>query len=628
MAAVSLGSAAQGKRHVYIYSEALVDCTVPHDVTHVQVIASMIHDHAFYGCSSLVQATISSSSLTVAGPGAFYFCTNLRRVEFPSTLKKIEIDAFTGCNSLDHLQLREGLTDIGHHAFFDCVSLKHISKLPSSLKRIGDEAFASCESLASIELPEGLQEVGAEAFVDCSRLQMAKLTSPHTKMRAGAFSRCSSLMTVELPEGLEVIGKAWFTGCSSLTTINFPLSLNEIQDEAFSECTSLPFLNLPVGLTSIGNSSFARCSSLITVDVPSNVKTMGTDVFSACSSLSSISLPESLEIIDVQAFANCTSLTHVRIPPNVTAIETSAFTSCDKLISLELPPVGLKAFAASNVFGCPFLVNVAFSSALECELVRISSEEVMDDLKLGTPQSNPSELLDKIQHRFDLLPLHRICYYQSYYPLEDTLKELRILRRRDLEADAYEMTPFHILALSRTPSIDILPELFKKYEQNVDILCIRDKFGSTPIDYLCLNFTPEGTALFRSWLPSILGKRLRWIGLERWKSEVLTAVDRTISSVNLSSRKKELQSLYFELASVERVESISLLEVALWQAKFDDYKVEGVKPFKRRRLEHASEAAIDDRKLCRINCGADVVIPNVLSFLGKICREDYTVSGF
>jgi hypothetical protein len=59
------------------------------------------------------------------------------------------------------------------------------------------------------------------------------------------------------------------------------------------------------------------------------------------------------------------------------------------------------------------------------------------------------------------------------------------------KVDSFGMTPFHILALSQTPNLSLLQALLKVYK--VDIIHARDKLGSTPIDYLCLNHTHKGT---------------------------------------------------------------------------------------------------------------------------------------
>jgi hypothetical protein len=50
-----------------------------------------------------------------------------------------------------------------------------------------------------------------------------------------------------------------------------------------------------------------------------------------------------------------------------------------------------------------------------------------------------------------------------------------------------------------------------------------------------------------------------------------------------------------------------------------------VAPSKSRRLDKAHLDGVD-RRSCRINSGADVVISNVLPFLDNVCREDCITS--
>jgi hypothetical protein len=86
-------------------------------------------------------------------------------------------------------------------------------------------------------------------------------------------------------------------------------------------------------------------------------------------------------------------------------------------------------------------------------------EEFMEKLKLGTVVSNFDDLVSKLLHRFDALPVHRLCYYQSYYPLTEAMKNLRQSMDADPSAgtkvDSFGMTPFHILALAQTPNLSL-----------------------------------------------------------------------------------------------------------------------------------------------------------------------------
>jgi hypothetical protein len=167
------------------------------------------------------------------------------------------------------------------------------------------------------------------------------------------------------------------------------------------------------------------------------------------------------------------------------------------------------------------------------------------------------------------------------------------------KVDSFGMTPFHILALSQTPNLSLFQALLKVYK--VGIMCTRDKFGSTPIDYICLNRTHEATTAIQSLLPTILVDRLHWLGLVRWQSDILTAMNESLA-VEGSSRRRAVGLLSFKVATYELLESMSLLELALWKVKLIDG---------------------DDRQSCRINSGAEVVISNVLSFLDKVFRSDY-----
>jgi hypothetical protein len=199
--------------------------------------------------------------------------------------------------------------------------------------------------------------------------------------------------------------------------------------------------------------------------------------------------------------------------------------------------------------------------------------QLMENLKFRHFASDFDDLASKLQHRFDALPVHKMCYYQSYYPLKEVMKNLRQTMDGDPSAgtkvDAFGMTPFHILALSQTPDLHLFQELIKVCK--VDIIHARDKFGSTPMDYLCLNHTPDSAMVIQSLLPAIFAPCLQWLGLARWKSDILTAIDKALLATEWSSRSIAIGILYFKLATFERLESMSLLELALWKVKIDEY---------------------------------------------------------
>jgi hypothetical protein len=589
---------------------------------------------------------------------------NVTHVKVHPSVKEIHNNAFVGCLSLVEVEFSEGLEVIGDGAFWNCKNLKHINKLPSTLREIGDEAFRHCASLDSIEFPEGLQVIGESAFVECLELKRIKIPSAHMVIEKWAFAKCTCLVSVELSEGLQVIGEYWFYECTSLTTVNVPSSVIEIQDSAFAYCTSLASLDLSEGLQSIGFGLFAGCKSLATLHIPSTVCKIGTCVFGGCTGLRSITLPGALEIIGYEMFYGCTLLTHIEIPPKVTNIGVQAFQYCEGLKHLRIPSsvveIGALAFAycrqltsvhllgnlhtieERTFYECSSLTHARIPSSVTriesgafANCTRLISLELPEGLEMIDtdnlePRSNLNDLVSKLQH-LDDLPVHRLCYYQSYYPVMEAMENLRQSMDADPAAgnkvDAFGMTPFHILALSQTPNLSLFQALVKVYK--VDIIGAKDKFGSNPIDYLCMNHIPASATVIQSLLPTIFAERVRWLGLVRWKSDMVDAMDEALA-VEWASRRREIRLLYFKLATYERLESVSLLELALWKVKIDSCKAaydtdhergEECRS-KRPRLDRAHLDGVD-RQSCRIKSGADVVISNVLPFLDTVCREDY-----
>jgi hypothetical protein len=504
---------------------------------------------------------------------------NLTHVRVDPSVKEIQKKAFRNCRSLVKVEFFEGLEQIGSWAFIGCQNLKHVNKLPSTLQEIGDYGFSCCYNLDSIELPEGLQVVGRSAFWECSRLERIKIPSAHVVIKSHAFCACIRLTSVDLPEGLQAIGEGWFAECTSLTHVRIPSSVVRIESTAFVNCTQLV----------------------------------------------SLELPEGLEILDLNG-------------------------SYNDYGSLDGYYMGHKG---PNISGCESLVNLVIPSEQHVEqLYYYDDEEFMENLKLGTVVNNFHDLVSKLQHRFDALPVHRLCYYQSYHPLTEALENLRKSIDADPSAgtkvDSFGMTPFHILALAQKPNLSLFQALMNVYK--VDIIHTRDKFGSTPFDYLCLNHTSDDSAmLIESLLQRTIVQRIQWLGLARWKADISTGLDlalgvlgwspepRTIQikalAAGWSFRKREIGVLHSKLAAYERLESISLLALALWKVKIDDCKVasetdderEEESSPKRPRLDKAQLDGVD-RQSCRINSGADVVISNVLPYLDKVCREDYCVA--
>ena len=242
---------------------------------------------------------------------AFHGCTSLESIEIPCGVTEIENYAFVGCTSLKSIIIQNGVKNIGEEVFEDCISLVHVI-LPSSIIEIGSGAFSGCKLLNSIKLPNKIATISTCMFSGCTSLEYIKIPDSIMEIEDGAFENCSSLKSVILPDNIEFIGTGCFSGCTSLTSFVIPSNIAEIEECMFENCTSIESIIIPTSITSIGYKAFYGCKSL-----------------------KSISIPESTEEIEALAFDSCISLYSIKIPRNVKKIGAGVFNHCNKSLQIH-----------------------------------------------------------------------------------------------------------------------------------------------------------------------------------------------------------------------------------------------------------------------------------------------------
>lgn len=107
------------------------------------------------------------------GEDAFFYCTDLARVQLHAGLQKIESNAFDGCCSLYNITIPFTVQAIGWRAFGDCRYLK-IVHLHKWLQWIDAEDYFCCSSLKDITIPSTVQVIGENAFGECATLVSAR----------------------------------------------------------------------------------------------------------------------------------------------------------------------------------------------------------------------------------------------------------------------------------------------------------------------------------------------------------------------------------------------------------------------------------------------------------------------
>lgn len=186
--------------------------TVPDTVTKVGVMA-------FGYCYSLESIEFSANcALETFSHGMFGADSALKKIIFPSSVKRVEGFAFSGCASLKEAVLGEGLEFIGAGAFTDCTLLESII-LPPSLVTIGDRAFYG-SGLKSVEIPDSVRDresgdsvlkgLGYGAFENCASLVSATIGSGITKISSAAFGYCLNLQKVYIPSSVKEVEGAYY----------------------------------------------------------------------------------------------------------------------------------------------------------------------------------------------------------------------------------------------------------------------------------------------------------------------------------------------------------------------------------------------------------------------------------
>ena len=252
----------------------------------------------------------------------------------PENVTIIGDHAFSGCKSLVDVKIPESITKIGNSAFAYCESLASIT-IPKNVTSIGDYAFGDCKNLASVAIPEGVTSIGEYAFTACKSLASVAIPEGVTSISNGMFDGCKKLKSVALPASITSIGVYAFSGCKKLVNVKIPESVTEIGNRAFAYCESLASIAIPESVTSIGEYTFRECKRLASATIPASITCISENMFDKCKSLASVTISDGIARIGELAFADCESIESVEIPASITSIGFFAFYGCKSLKSVN-----------------------------------------------------------------------------------------------------------------------------------------------------------------------------------------------------------------------------------------------------------------------------------------------------
>ncbi len=374
---------------IYAYYGYDVCVTVPEEIDGTPVKA--IGDNAFYDNSYLCML-ILPEGVEVIGESAFEWCENLLYVDFPSTLEKIEANAFNCGYKSYELTLPEGLEVIGENAFANAIQLSGTLVLPEGLTTIEGGAFSGCGWLEEVYVPATVETIGEKAFADCgvSYVVFEGLELP--EIAQTAFENCWYLADIDLhPEadkqqmldmqafadaadltcrvwraqnpnadliedGLDVYENGVMTAYTGTQSHIRPYDIDynnatvyALGEGVFKGNTSIEYFAVPHSdeFTTIGAQAFEG-STLKNIDLFDSVTTIGAEAFKDCSALTELTIPASVTSIGEGAFDGMTALEKVTILCDMSLLPEGSFADASALRNVYVGEKKLSTFVFTD----------------------------------------------------------------------------------------------------------------------------------------------------------------------------------------------------------------------------------------------------------------------------------------
>lgn len=186
---------------------------------------------------SMLKLTIDGSQqdCTIIQIGSRSLPTSVQTVTIPSTVTRLQNDAFNNCTALTDVifQNRNTLKYIGDNAFMGTLITSFIGG--TDLYAIGQYAFWNCSSLRWVDLSAstfirnnfiGRMRFKEQYIYDYERAAIEKQVSSekdaieyNNALYNGAFQGCRSLKWIYLPPNLERMSGSLLAGCKNLETV-------------------------------------------------------------------------------------------------------------------------------------------------------------------------------------------------------------------------------------------------------------------------------------------------------------------------------------------------------------------------------------------------------------------------
>jgi len=190
---------------------------------------------------------------------AFYQDMDLTEYQIEDGITRIGEFAFAR-SGLTSLTIPEGVTEIGYGAFYHCDQLKEIN-IPSTVTRIEPYAFDKTLWIQDMDTAESPFKIVGDGILIAYAGSDSVVNIPSGVKQIGplAFKDHMGITAVNIPASVEVICEEAFMGCRNLKTVNGGDSLVRVEDRAFMDCP-LTEVTIPASMEEIGLGAYALSS--------------------------------------------------------------------------------------------------------------------------------------------------------------------------------------------------------------------------------------------------------------------------------------------------------------------------------------------------------------------------------
>ncbi len=268
-----------------------------------------------FGLKDIVSIDIQIKNLSTLQENCFIYCSSLKNITLPDSVKSFEKDCFYYCFELDKLNLPAGFNDFGDgfnfastkelyfegsadqwvgiknfpytaNAFKTMYFKGEIVKdviLSDGVKSISNYAFLSCSTLKTISIPSSVSSIGIDAFGGCENLKYnsldgCKYLGNSSNLYLWLCGAEDSVETIQISNTCRYILRSVFEGNKTIKEVNVPSSVYKISSYAFRNCSNLSKITLNEGLVVIEDGAF-ELLTIKEISVPDSVTTIGYAAF-------------------------------------------------------------------------------------------------------------------------------------------------------------------------------------------------------------------------------------------------------------------------------------------------------------------------------------------------------------